>query len=76
MAMTLIDGRVGREEIKVFVVVDVPYFGAAAFGEYDGKGVVVVSAVFVFEVDVGLGEGGEGRRRCGEGAGLVGEEAA
>jgi hypothetical protein len=77
MTMTLIHGTVGTQKIVVFNSIHIPYFGAAAFGQYDGEGMVVVCTVLVFEVDVGLGEGGDGFAcRGGEGAALLEGETA
>lgn len=77
MAVSLIDCAVCREEIKVFVAVDIPHFGSLALCKDHGERMVVVRSVLVFEIDVGLGEGGDGRfggRGGGEGAAL--EETA
>ena len=59
MTMALIDRRVRREEIKVFMSVDVPNARAPPFRQDDGKRMVVVRSVLVFEFDK---RGGEGRQ--------------
>ena len=51
VTVTLVDGRVRREEVKILLSVDAVELGADPLAEDDGEGVVVVRAVLVLEGD-------------------------
>jgi hypothetical protein len=46
--MALVDGGVGGKEVKIAFAFAVPHKCAFAFGEDDGQGMIVVSAVTGF----------------------------
>lgn len=58
MAVTLVQGTVGREKVNVMFPLGVPDAAAAGAGKHDGQRMVVVGRVGVFGVDCGFGGGG------------------
>ena len=51
MAVSLIDGGIGAQEIQIFFSLDIPHPDTLGFFYDDIQGVVVVRAVKVFEKD-------------------------
>jgi hypothetical protein len=46
--MTLIDGAVGRQKIKVFLTLHIPHMYSEAFAQDNGDGMVIMGTVFRF----------------------------
>ena len=49
MAVPLVDCRVGREEVKVFLTLDIPHIDALATMQHHGQRMIVVSAIAVLK---------------------------
>lgn len=58
VAMALVDGTVGRQEIKVLATLGVPYINALSLGEDNRERVVVVGSELVLGLDGSLSRGG------------------
>lgn len=58
VAVALVDGAVGREEVEVVLALGVPDVDALGARKDDGEGVVVVGGVLVLGGDGALGRGG------------------
>lgn len=55
MAMALVDGGVGRQEVEVVAALGVPGGRALGAGEDDGERMVVMGGIVLFELDGFLG---------------------
>lgn len=69
VAVALVDGAVGRQEVEVVAALGIPDIDALGLGEDDGKRVVVVGGVFVLGGDGGLGGRGVEAGGCSAVAG-------
>lgn len=69
VAVALVDGTVGRQEVKVVAALGVPDVDALSLGEDNGNGVVVVGGVFVLR---GNGLLGGSRVEAGGGGAVAG----
>lgn len=54
MAVALVDGAVGRQEVKVLAAFRIPDIDALSLGEDDGERVVVVSRILFLTGDGGI----------------------
>ena len=50
VAVALVHGGIGRQEVEIFLAFHVPHFGALTFGEDDWQRVIVMGSVLGFEV--------------------------
>ncbi len=48
VAVTLVDGRVGRKEVEIAFALAIPHKGTFAFGQNDGQRMIVVSTITGF----------------------------
>ena len=75
VAVALVDGAVGRQEVDVALALRVPHVDALAAGEDDGDGVVVMSGVLILGGNGPLGRRGivpsRGGRAVGGGRAVV-----
>ena len=59
MAMSLVDGGIGREEVEIAFAVDIPDKCTLSFGKDHGQRMIVMSTVPIFQIDVLLSVGGD-----------------
>ena len=55
MAVALVNGAVGRQEVEVLLALNVPHVDTFTLLQHDGQGMVVVGAIALFHCDVTLG---------------------
>jgi hypothetical protein len=52
VAVSLIDGGIAAEAVKISLAVHIPDVDAGAFVKDDGKGVIIVGAISLFEFEI------------------------